>query len=297
MSKVKNIILEYLIIILMGGLLALSYALFVTPNHFAPAGINGIAVMVQYKLNFSIGYMSLIVNLPLCLFAYLLVDKKFAIKTLVFCLTYSIGYLFLSTLNIESFVYNANNVDTVYPVIIAGLISGFCYGVLLRINCCTGGTDIVGRYISKVKPQINYFWITFILNAIVAVSSYFVYATESNGVITYDYKPVCLCLLYCFFSSFIGDRIIAGARKACKFFIVTDNPDEIEKEIIEQFHHTATRLTGYGSYSNTEKQILICAINKQQMVDFQNMLKKYSNTFAFVEFIDHTIGNFKNIKR
>ena len=296
-KNLKTTISEYLLIVALGIVMALSYALFVTPNHFAPAGINGIAVMLQYKLNFSISYTAIIVNVPLCVFAFFSVDKKFAIKTLIFCLVYSFGYILLSNIDIEKFTYNAHNVDTIYPVILAGLVSGFCYGTLFRINCCTGGTDVISRYISKTKPQLNFFWVNFLLNAVIAVASYFVYATEVNGVIVYDYKPVCLCLLYCFLSSFMGSRIISGLRRACKFIIVTDSADEIEKEITENFHHTATRLTGYGSYSNTEKQVLICAVNKHQMVDFQNMLKKYPNTFTFVEFIDDTIGNFKNIKR
>ena len=299
MEKVSvfKIVGEYAVIVVMGILMALSYALFVTPNNFAPAGINGIAVMIQYKLNFSIGYMSLIINVPLCVFAFLAIDKKFAVKTLMFCLVYSLGYVIISSVDISPFVYDAHNVDTVYPVIISGLISGFTYGVLFKVNCCSGGTDIVSCYISKTKPHLNFFWVTFSLNAIIAVSSYFVYATDINGVMVYDYKPVCLCLLYCFLSSFMGSRIISGLRKACKFIIITNSADEIEKEITNKFHHTATRLTGYGSYSKTEKQILICAVNKHQIIDVQNALKKYPETFAFVEFIDDTIGNFKNIKR
>ncbi|MBO5713814.1 MAG: YitT family protein, partial [Clostridia bacterium] len=40
---------QYLTIFLVGILLAFNYILFITPNNFAPAGINGIAVMIQYK--------------------------------------------------------------------------------------------------------------------------------------------------------------------------------------------------------------------------------------------------------
>ncbi len=295
--KHRKQILEYLLIIFIGIVFALSYALFVTPNHFAPAGINGIAVMVQYKLGFSIGYISLIINVPLCVAAFFLVDKRFAVKTLLFCLTYSFAYLFLSSIDLSSFVYDAKNVDTIYPVIISGLVSGFSYGVLFRVNSCTGGTDVISRYISKKNPHLNFFWVTFTLNAIVAGLSYFVYAQEVNGVLIYDYKPVCLCLLYCFISSFMGSKIISGIKKAYKFIIVTDRADEIEKEITGTLHHSATRLTGVGSFTHKEKQVLICAVNKHQVIDVQNMLKKYPDTFTFVEMIDETIGNFKQIKR
>ena len=46
-------------------LMGVSYELFVFPNAFAPAGINGLATMLQYLLHVNIGYLSLLINLPL----------------------------------------------------------------------------------------------------------------------------------------------------------------------------------------------------------------------------------------
>ena len=59
-------------------LLAFNYQLFIVKNDFAPAGLNGIATMIQYKTGFSIGYMSLIINIPLCILAYFFIDKNFS---------------------------------------------------------------------------------------------------------------------------------------------------------------------------------------------------------------------------
>ena len=89
------VILEYGSIFLLAVFLAFNYQLFIVKNNFAPAGLNGIATMVQYKTGFSIGYMSLLINVPLCVLAYFLVDKLFAKRSLFFCFTYSFVYLFL----------------------------------------------------------------------------------------------------------------------------------------------------------------------------------------------------------
>lgn len=56
--------------VVLAVLFAFNYELFIVKNHFAPAGVNGMATMIQYKFGFSIGYFSLIVNIPLCLFAF-----------------------------------------------------------------------------------------------------------------------------------------------------------------------------------------------------------------------------------
>lgn len=290
-------ILEYFVVVLMGILLAVTYILFVVRNDFAPAGINGVAVMIQYKLNFSIGYMSLLINIPLCIFAYFCIDKKFAIKTLVFCLTYSLFYLFLQRLDLSRIQYDADGIDTIYPVIIAGLLSGVCNGVLFKSNSCLGGTDIVGKYLSKIKPELNFFWVTFVLNAVVAVASFFVYAkTDAEGLLIFDYKPVCLCILYCFVSGFVGNFMLKGAKSAYKFTIITSNTESLEKEIIEKLHHSGTRLQGEGIYTEHSKNILICVVNKHQLVDFENILKNYPDTFTIRETVNEIFGNFKKIK-
>ena len=138
---------------------------------------------------------------------------------------------------------------------------------------------------------------TFVINAAVAAVSFFVYVTpDQNGVMQYDYRPVCLCLLYCFVSNFLGNFIIKGSKTAYKFLIVTTHADELEREIFSVLQHSATRLQGYGSFSGSKKQVLLCVVNRHQLVDFEQILKKYDNTFASVETVNETLGNFKKIK-
>ncbi len=296
MKKIKNFS-AYLFIVAAAVLLAFTYQLFIVKNNFAPAGINGIATMIQYKTGFSIGYMSLIINVPLCLLAYFFVNRDFAKKSLLFCLVYSFVYLGLQQIDFTSFQYDAGGHDTIYPVIISGTLGGLVYGMCARHNASTGGTDIVSKYISIKKPYLNFFWVTLTLNAIVAIVSFFVYAKpDTAGAITYDYKPVCLCIIYCFISTFLGNVIIQGSKSAYKFTVITTHADEISAEVLQKLHHGATKLYAVGAYKQQEKEVLICVVNKHQIVDFQNILKKYDNTFSFVENVSNTFGNFKKAK-
>ena len=289
-------ILAYAEIILLAILLAFNYQLFIVENGFAPAGINGIATMVQYKTGFSIAYMSLLVNVPLCILAYFLVHKAFAKRSLCFCMVYSVVFLFLQKLGLENFQYDAQGHDTVFPVMLSGIISGLVYGLCFRLNASTGGTDIVSKYISKKKPALNFFWVTFALNAVVAAVSFFVYAEPIEGGVSYDYKPVCLCVMYCFISSFMGNYILRGTKTAVKFTIVTAHADAINEEIFRKLKHSSTRLAGTGSFSKNHRDVLICVVNRHQIVEFQKILKKYDDTFAFSETVNETYGNFLRIK-
>lgn len=283
--------MSYIMVIAVALLLALNYHIFIVKNNFAPAGLNGIATMIQYKTGFSISYMSLLINIPLSIFAYFFIQKSFAVKTLIFTLVYSFAFLFLQKTGFEFIQYNANGHDTIYPVIISGVISGVVYGICFRTNASTGGTDVISRYINKINPATNFFIVTFILNAIVAAASLFVYSENSV-----DYKPVALCIIYCFISTFVGNYILKGTKTAYKFTVVTAYPDDIVKEISFTLRHSTTKLAAVGTYTNQQKAVLLCVVNKHQLNDFQNILAKYPDTFSFCEVVNETYGNFKHIK-
>lgn len=295
-SGVRSI-LEYGAIILAAVLMAFNYQLLIVENHYAPAGLNGIATMIQYKTGFSIGYFSLLINLPLCLSAFFLITKKYAVRTFCFVLCYSVAYLVIGEMDISAFRYCANGQNLIFPVILSGTVSGLIYGFLFSLGSSTGGTDVISKFVSVKKPQVNFFWVTFSLNFAVAVASFFVYAqTNENGKTVYDYLPVSLCVTYCFISSFVGNYFLKGTKKAYEFTVITAHPDEIIKRIQMELKHSCTRYSARGGYSGEEKHILVCVVNKHQVYDFKKILSEYDDTFAFSEIVTETYGNFKKIK-
>lgn len=294
----KKLVLEYLKIAVMAVLLALAYVLFIINNRFAPAGINGVATMIEYKLGFSVGYFSLIVNVPLSIIAFFYVDRDFALKSFAFTVVYSVSYILLEKADLSNFAYSANGTDTVLPVLAAGIIGGFVYGQIFRINASSGGTDIIAKVISKRFPAFNFVWVSFAINVFVAIASYFVYGEQNpeTGEVVYNFKPVILCIIYCFTSSRLGDNILKGSKTAVKFEVITDHAEEISREIISELKHSATVTHATGMYRHNEKDLLICVVNKHQIYEFQQILAKYPETFAYISSVSATVGNFKIIK-
>lgn len=292
MNKFLKAFSVYGTIIGLAILLAINYHFFIVENNFAPAGINGIATMIQFKTGFSISYFSLIINMPLCIFAYFFISKKYGIRSLVFTLVYSFAYLFLQQLELDPLKYDAQGHDTIFPVIISGVLSSFVCGICFKYEASSGGTETISKYISKVKPNFNFFTVTFIINAIVAFVSLFVYSDQG----TINYKPVALCISYCFITYFVGNYIIKGTKNACKFTVITPYPDEIIKEITLNLKHSATKILVQGGYTNQDKTLLLCVINKHQLTDFKAIIEKYDSTFSYSETVNETYGNFKHIK-
>ena len=83
MSIVKKV-LTYLVIAGLAVTCAFNYQLFVFPNRFAPAGLNGICTMIQYVSGVSIGYLSLIINIPLAIWVYFQVSKPLAVRSMIY---------------------------------------------------------------------------------------------------------------------------------------------------------------------------------------------------------------------
>ncbi|MBQ1353964.1 MAG: YitT family protein, partial [Ruminococcus sp.] len=225
--KIFKTVLIYFTIIAIACGMALCYQIFIFENSFAPAGINGIATMIQYKLHFSVAYMSLLINIPLCVLAFIFLDKGFAARTTVFALTFSVALLLLQfkVIDLSFLSYKtANGTSTILAPIASGVINGIIYGAAIRLNGCTGGTDIVAALIHKKWPEQNLIWIIFALNTGVAIASYFVYDLKV--------EPVVLCIIYSFLTSQVGDTILRGSRQRIKFEIVSNESKAISDEII-----------------------------------------------------------------
>ena len=90
--KQRNKILTYVVIVLAAFICALNYTVFVLPNRFAPAGINGICTMFQHITGLNMGYLSLLLNIPLAIAVYFCVSKTLAVRAFTYAALFS-GFL------------------------------------------------------------------------------------------------------------------------------------------------------------------------------------------------------------
>lgn len=278
----------YFAIGLLALIAAVNYELFVFPNQFAPAGLNGICTMIQYLSGISVGYLSLLINVPLALWCFFDVSRPLAIRSMVYVITFSVGLLILENIDITAFAYSTENgTSKILGPMVAGVIQGFVYSVLVKASAYTGGTDFISAAIHKHHPDRPFFGMSFIINAAIAICSYFVYG--------YQMEPVILCILYTFMSTTVGDRLMKSGREAISFEIITDHPTEVSKELIEKLHHTTTMIPAKGMYKGKETSVLLCVVNKTQEASVTRIVRNYPHTFAIVHPVSEILGNFKHL--
>ena len=287
MATAKKI-LTYGVIMGIAVICALNYELFVFPNRFAPSGLNGICTMIQYIWGINIGYLSMIINVPLAVAVYFLVSKPLAVRSMVYVATFSVVSVLLDYVDLSAFAYyTESGTSAILGPLVAGIIFGFCYSLLLRASAYSGGTDFVAAIIHKYKPEKSVFFLIFTMNVVVAITSYFVY--------DYQIEPVILCILYAFTSSTVSERLTKNGRSAVRFEIITDYPEEISDAIIHQLHHSATLIPGRGMYLNREVNMLFCVVNNNQVAKLAAICRQYPNTFAIIDPVSEVMGNFKKI--
>ena len=287
MNKFRKVF-TYCVIVFIALAAAVNYQIFVFPNRFAPSGLNGLCTMIQHMFGISVGYLSLIINIPLALLVYFKVNHSLAVRSMIYVVTFSLALLVLERVDLTAFYYaTENGTSTILGPLVAGIIYGGCYSMLVQCSAYSGGTDFIAALIHKKYPEQNTLWLIFGLNVIVALISYFVY--------DYKIEPVILCIMYSFTSSTVSDKMGKNGRSAVCFEIITDYPNEISKEIIEKLHHSTTLIPAKGMYSGRETNMLICVVNKTQVAAITRIIRKYPYTFTIMDPVSEVMGNFKRL--
>ncbi|MDO5152707.1 MAG: YitT family protein [Eubacteriales bacterium] len=278
----------YFVIVFVALIAAVNYELFVFPNQFAPSGVNGVCTMIQYVSGVSVGYLSLLINVPLALWCFIEVSKPVALRSMVYVIVFSLGLLILDRIDLSPFIYmTENGTSKILGPLVAGIIQGYVYSILVKASAYTGGTDFISAIIHTRNPNKPFFGMNFMINSVIAIASYFVYG--------YQMEPVILCILYSFMCSNVGERLMKSGREAISFEIITDYPEEISKELIEKLHHSATLIPAKGMYSGRETSVLLCVVNKTQAAYVNRIVHRYPHTFAIVDPVSQILGNFKNL--
>lgn len=266
---------------------AICVTVFILPYNFAPGGATGIGTMIEYASTewfdskFSAGYVMLIVNTPLLIFAFFKIDKGFAIKSGICIIVYSLLIVLMQNLGWDKVISYVNG-EPVLSACASGVLGGIGLTIMLKIGGSTGGTDIIATFIQRKFSATHVSWFIYGLDALVVFASAFVY---QDGL-----TPILLSLVEMFCLSMMSDTISSGFKSALKFEIITHEPEKVSNDLISKLHRGVTCVPAKGMYSGKEQSMLICVIRKRQLSDFYEILRSYPDTFAYVTSTSEVMG-------
>lgn len=296
-SKLGKLLLNPTLPILVSGIIrALAIYIFVTPNHFAPGGTNGVAVLLEFATGWSSGIFLFLISVPLFFIAFFFLGKKEAVvSTLSFFVSSGLLVLLDSFPELGIPQYGGTGVtETVFHGFLGAVAGGIFLGLALAVmlKCCgtSGGTTIIASLINKKFRNMSVSMLTSAFDAIVVFVSFFVYNQGESFTVKLD--PVLLALVSLFVTSKVCDIIIHGFKTAYKFEIVTNDPEALAEEIMAKLHHGVTRISAEGMYKHEGRSMLVCIIRKRQIALLQKIIRQYPDTFAYFTPASEVYGKF-----
>ena len=278
MSKLKkinyfNVIINYLFIIIGSILAAFALECFLVPNSILDGGVNGISIILNLKLRFSLGLTIVLINLPFMYVGYKNLGWKFITKALFSIITFS---LFL-----EVFKDVKEVTDNILLACIYGsALLGCGVGIIIKCGGCLDGTESVGIVISK-KTNFSVGQFVLLCNVVI-----FGVAGIFFGVDRALYS-----LLAYFITSKVVDEISEGLNKAKAAMIITDDGKEITEAIFKNIGRTVTRLEGTGFISGN-KEVLYCVLTRIEIPELKRIvLESDASAFITISDISEIIGN------
>ena len=277
-----NKISSYISIALISFFSALNYAIFIFPNHFAPAGIDGICTMIQDLSNINIGYLAAIINVPLVIGAFCVLNRDFALKSCIYIAVFSVSSIMLKVIDISSIYYVTDSgTSVVLAPVAAGAIRGILYVLTLKLNASAGGVDIIAALTKHYRPHWNLMNIIFFFNTFVALSSYFVYGMK--------FEPVICSIIYSFITTNVSNSIRLSKNETVKFEIITPDARFLCNEISQKLNQTATIINAHGAYSGNDTKLVLCVTPKEKAPFLEELLLK-NNCIVFKSTVSDSLS-------
>lgn len=258
-SKIKSFLTDTAVYILGGVLYSISVNCFLSKNQILNGGFTGFATVINYLSGLPIGTVILFLNIPLFIISYKKLGVRFVISS--FWATFIMSAL----IDMGDFlpVYRG---DLLLASLFGGVLSGAGLGVIFINGATTGGTDIIAKLIGLRYPHISLGKTIFLIDlAIIAL----------GGLVYKNIESSLYAAVVIFVSTQTIDYIIFGVHRSSLILIVTEKGDELRKIITNDIHRGVTVLKGSGGYTNSEKDVLICACYDNQTGKFIKKIKSF----------------------
>lgn len=245
-----------------------------------------------------------IVNIPLLIFSYKKISKKFTLMTLSYIITSQIFGLLISNLvpninqififgNVQNVLWDNNNVMPLLVYgIVSGLISGLIFSLIYILGSCAGGSDIVSFYYAKIKNKSVALMLTYINLSCIFIGTilgtFIPEIINNKSPITINFILQQLfspSLIFSMVSSIISSLILNSLfpkHRVIKINVYSDKVKEIREALLETgYGHSVTINNTIGGYLWTSKQNLetICMymelpsiINKIRDIDSEALI-------------------------
>lgn len=281
--------LEIAMIVLGTMLMGFAFSVFLEPNNISTGGFSALAMIINVLFvkiglpDIPTSVIYLVLNIGLYFLAIKSLGKRFAIKSLVGILSFSLGMQLFSMIGFNI------TYELLISAVYGGAIMGVGVGLVVRFGGSTGGTDMVASMVKKHKPNATFGTLIVSVDMVIIFLSLFVF---TNGLELLPYTILALLL-----SMFVTDFVTEGYKQVRAYNIITTNPEMLGDAIMQQLSRGCTCTQVVGMHSKSDKYILTCLISRFQAGQLRNIIKEIDpGAFVYMTKVTDVIGSWSSVE-
>ncbi|MBQ4560571.1 MAG: YitT family protein [Tyzzerella sp.] len=242
---------------------------FAAASGFPVTGVSGISLVFYYYWHLPIGLMTMALNIPIILICGRILGIKFMLRSFK---TMLISLFFMDVVAPLLPVYQG---ELILSCICMGIFSGVGYALIYMRGSSTGGSDFITMAIRAKRPHLS-------LGRIIVTLDFFI-LLFCGLLMGGNVDKIIYGLIAAYIVSVVVDKVMYGLDAGKVSLIVTEHGKEISGKIYELTGRGATLLRGSGSYSQDDKQVVLCACSYKQMHVMQRAVKEVDkNAFMVI---------------
>ena len=271
------------IVIVTAAIYCLGLVWFLEPAQVYSAGVTGLSQIIKRLLDsvyeIPLGVYTLVLNVPLFIYGWRKVSRRFAIYSVISVIVQTI--MTLDFLPVPDLGLDPMENQLTYAII-GGLITGVACGIALRFGTSTGGLDIIGQVLA-IEKNISIGIFTMIANILIAIIG--------GAVVSHSWPIAFYSCIRIILTSVAIDKIHT-AYNHVKLNIISTSVDGMLEELLAM-HRGCTMIPVEGAYSHQKKFDLIMVVSSYELEKAVAICKKHDpHCFIIVEPVKRLYGNY-----
>ena len=264
----KSRIVKNTLLITLGSLIfAFAFDSLFIPNNIVMGGFTGLAqTLNRFIPAVPVGVTVIVLNVPL----FILGIRRQGFRLLLdSVLAMSLSSVFIDVLGYA--VKFKPIADHLVACLIGGGMVGLSMGILLMVGATTGGVELAARLLKYHFRHISIGKICLFIDLCVIVLYTLVFRNINDGL----YAAIAM-----YISSLAMDAVVYGRNTSKVACIICSEGKRIQERLIE-LDLGVTIIRAHGGYSDSEKDILVCAFKPSRISELKSAIMETDKT-AFV---------------
>lgn len=255
---------------------AFGFVYFYMPNQVAANGLAGLTLVLHALFGVNPTYSGYLINFPLIVLGAYLFGRR------------SMYYTIQGIASLYAFIWMFQQLplaidlhqDYLVVSLFAGIIGGLGGGLVFRYGGTIGGSDIVARVMEdKLGIPLNQALLA--IDIVVMILS-----------LTYISLPQ---MMYALIASFMYSQVVHlvehGGYTLRSMLIISDQHEEIARQIMGDLGRGVTYFHGSGAYSGREKEVLYVTLNPSDTREVKKIVASLDpNAFVAIANVDEVMS-------